>query len=65
MKRKKFHKKLMLNKTTVANLENLGMQFIRGGGCKSDPEPSCTSENPDCDTLSDCNVTQGKPYQCP
>lgn len=63
--KKKFFKKLTLSKATVANLDNLTMQYIRGQGCKSDPEPSCVSEPPDCDTLSDCNVTVGKPYLCP
>lgn len=65
MKQKKFYKKLFLGKSTVANLNNLMMRVVKGGGCVSDPEPSCVSELPECDTLSDCNVTVGKPYACP
>lgn len=65
MKPKKFYKKLNLGKLTIANLDNRKMLGAKGGRCYTDPAPTCVSENPDCDTLSDCNVTEGKPYYCP
>jgi hypothetical protein len=65
MKAKKFHRKLRLGKSTIANLSNVYMNLVKGAACGTDPEGSCVSEFPGCDTRSLCNVTEGKPYLCP
>ena len=50
MKSGKFKKKLTLNKTTIANLENKQMESIQGGGSQTclTIEPSCATAVPDC-----------------
>jgi len=65
MKPKQFYKKLRLGKLTIADLNSRTMRKVKAGGCYTDPAPTCVSELPDCDTLSDCNVTLNKPYYCP
>lgn len=65
MKGKKFQKRLFLNKMTISHLGKKEEGRIKGG---IEYTYYCTmvcSENPDCDTLSDCGVTVGKPYLCP
>ena len=41
MKLKKFDKKLKLNKTTIANLNNGEMKAVYGVGLFSDDDPTC------------------------
>jgi len=51
MKTKKFDKKLALNKTTVANLNNAQMNDLKGGA------PNTRITCPICDTLESCFAT--------
>lgn len=41
MKRKKFEKKLALNKNTVIRLDGAHLASVRGQGILTDDEPSC------------------------
>jgi hypothetical protein len=70
MKTKKFSKKLMLNKKTIANLGNDELSQVRGGRvtvtcpieCQTN-EPRCTAAGcitfvePYCETIIDCVPT--------
>lgn len=50
MKTKNFTKKLILNKTTVSNLEKMQMNDIRGGWTLN----TCAYTCPECDTYRTC-----------
>jgi len=58
MKNKRLNKKLSFEKVTVADLDNQEQLLIKGGGSLE-----CWTEI--CDTKSDCDCTDGKPYLCP
>jgi hypothetical protein len=65
MRNKNFNKKLTLNKTTVAHLDNLEMKSAQGGGIDGDVAitPNCGS-NP-CEEPSEGHIiTDTCPSQC-
>ncbi len=53
MRTKKFGKKLALKKTTVADLSNLEMRDVRGGG---DTHRYCPDTEYPCYTCDDCSM---------
>lgn len=53
MKRKRINKKLVLNKSTVANLEDDKMNKVRGGTLNTSNDDPCN-----------CNTSRFRPCQC-
>ena len=65
MKTKRLQKKLVLKRTTISNLAKKEQGGIFGGVPVTYYCTGICSEDIDCDTLSDCGATVGKPYLCP
>jgi hypothetical protein len=63
MKSKKFHKKLNLGKTTVANLNRNGMTRVIGGATEYTCPSNCPSCEGTCVPVTGC--VSGCPQKCP